>query len=422
MTAPVTTERKGYRRGLILGLTMAESMLLLVFCLLLVAAAIINQMYKKHEAEFAAQRDLIHTLQDDKQNLVAENTHLLEQNRVLIIGNNADVNPDEFKKLTWSKQVVDAYEAAGVPSEVLIKLVEEVKLVHTLSEQGISSTELAKIGPNIAALEELRKKGIDGAEAAQLVEDIKVIEAIRNEGVTIEQLAAMKSDIKVIEELKKAGITSEELAKLAPSLTTLKENGLAKATKSETSRQVAETIANGLQDPSSNSKWPPIINLSDAQQFSFESGKALMSDHFRKQLETNITDQIADLLQKYNVDLIEVIGHTDEQPLAGLPSNLDQELNPVMNKGADISELHPSDNAGLGLARAVAVASVLQRQDKLKNATVLPYSAAQLIVPGDTITVWKSGNDKSRRRIEIRVRKRLDPKQSSKPITEAKAR
>ena len=40
-TAP-KLEHKGYNRGLILGLTMAESMLLLVFCLLLVAAAMIS--------------------------------------------------------------------------------------------------------------------------------------------------------------------------------------------------------------------------------------------------------------------------------------------------------------------------------------------------------------------------------------------
>ena len=35
-------EHRGYNRGLILGLTMAESMLLLVFCLLLVAAAMVT--------------------------------------------------------------------------------------------------------------------------------------------------------------------------------------------------------------------------------------------------------------------------------------------------------------------------------------------------------------------------------------------
>ena len=43
-------EHRGYNRGLILGLTMAESMLLLVFCLLLVAAALISaERNKRYE-------------------------------------------------------------------------------------------------------------------------------------------------------------------------------------------------------------------------------------------------------------------------------------------------------------------------------------------------------------------------------------
>ncbi|TIQ03105.1 MAG: hypothetical protein E5X61_34600, partial [Mesorhizobium sp.] len=45
----INSERKGYGRGLILGLTMAETMLLLVFCLLLVAAAIIADQRRKTE-------------------------------------------------------------------------------------------------------------------------------------------------------------------------------------------------------------------------------------------------------------------------------------------------------------------------------------------------------------------------------------
>lgn len=46
-----TVEQKGYNRGLILGFTMAESMLLLVFCLLLVTAAIIaNERLKANNA------------------------------------------------------------------------------------------------------------------------------------------------------------------------------------------------------------------------------------------------------------------------------------------------------------------------------------------------------------------------------------
>ena len=41
-SSSIATERKGHRRGLVLGFTMAETFLLLVFCLLLVAAAAIS--------------------------------------------------------------------------------------------------------------------------------------------------------------------------------------------------------------------------------------------------------------------------------------------------------------------------------------------------------------------------------------------
>jgi flagellar motor protein MotB len=104
--------------------------------------------------------------------------------------------------------------------------------------------------------------------------------------------------------------------------------------------------------------------------------------------------------------LIEVVGHTDEQPLAGLSSNLDQHIYSVLTRSEAIELLKPGDNAGLGLARAIAVTRVLAVQSKLKAATVLPYSAAQLIVPGDRISSGLTGNIESRRRIEIRVRRR----------------
>ncbi len=56
-----------------------------------------------------------------------------------------------------------------------------------------------------------------------------------------------------------------------------------------------------------------------------------------------------------------------------------------------ISAVEPADNAGLGLARAIAVANVLKANPKLKNVTILPMSAAQLILPGDTITAGQAG-------------------------------
>ena len=54
-------EHKGYNRGLILGLTMAESMLLLVFCLLLVAAAMITAERKQRMASGNTEQGVVGT-------------------------------------------------------------------------------------------------------------------------------------------------------------------------------------------------------------------------------------------------------------------------------------------------------------------------------------------------------------------------
>lgn len=71
-----------------------------------------------------------------------------------------------------------------------------------------------------------------------------------------------------------------------------------------------------------------------------------------------------------------------------------------------ITSLESADNAGLGLARAIAVANILKANPKLTQATVLPMSAAQLILPGDIVTAGQAGNVEARRRIEIRIRRR----------------
>ena len=63
--------------------------------------------------------------------------------------------------------------------------------------------------------------------------------------------------------------------------------------------------------------------------------------------------------RSFDVDVIEVIGHTDERPVASGLSNLDRRLSSVMSGASDVGLLQPADNAGLGLARAVAVVKVV---------------------------------------------------------------
>ncbi len=105
--------------------------------------------------------------------------------------------------------------------------------------------------------------------------------------------------------------------------------------------------------------------------------------------------------------MIEVIGHTDEQVIRSTQkSNLDELAIGAINGEVAADRLIPVDNAGLGLARAIAVAAVLRSTGYFGDAKILPLSAAQVTLPGDKISDGRNaGSVASRRRIEIRVRR-----------------
>ena len=107
-----------------------------------------------------------------------------------------------------------------------------------------------------------------------------------------------------------------------------------------------------------------------------------------------------------DVDIIEVVGHTDEQTIRRRYSNLDNTLIDVLKVG-NVSSLVPADNAGLGMSRAVAVVTQLLQENRLEQrfSRILPMSGAQLIQVDETLSHGSLGDVKERRRIEIRLRK-----------------
>jgi flagellar motor protein MotB len=152
-------------------------------------------------------------------------------------------------------------------------------------------------------------------------------------------------------------------------------------------------------------QWPPFFSLGEADHFYFESGKATLRPEFLAKLKATIIPALAQNIKDYGVDVVEVIGHTDEQPMSG-SSNLDQHIIQASTGRFPIGGLHSTDNAGLALARAVSVARVLRADPRLANVTVLPLSGAQMIVPVDHMADGtQRGSDQSRRRIEIRLRR-----------------
>lgn len=158
-------------------------------------------------------------------------------------------------------------------------------------------------------------------------------------------------------------------------------------------------------------KWPPIINLSEAGGYYFDVGSAELSEEFKAALVDKVAPKILQIAAEYpDVDVIEVIGHTDEQIIRRHFSNLDGMLIDALKTG-NVTSLVPSDNAGLGISRAVAVVTRLLQDSRLQErfSRILPMSGAQLIQVDETLSQGSAGDVRERRRIEIRLRKYAGP-------------
>ncbi|MBA4041562.1 MAG: hypothetical protein C0474_07175 [Sphingobium sp.] len=152
---------------------------------------------------------------------------------------------------------------------------------------------------------------------------------------------------------------------------------------------------------------PPIIVLPEAQGFSFAAGSAALTPGFEDRLRRLVIPSVRDIGRRYSASVIEVIGHTDAVPRrsGALRSNLDTVLVPLL-LGRDTASPIAVDNAGLGMARAVAVARFMRREG-LRDFTLVPLSAGPFLKPDDTgVGDGDDAADNARRRIEVRLRRR----------------
>ncbi len=284
---------KPYRRGLVLGMTMAEIMILLIFVLLMALAAALAT----REKELAA------------------------------------FNDGTASRLVEAMQ--EAYPNASNPDEYYKELVRAIEARKQIEQVG------------------------EAAAQDSLLEDAKL-------GRDVRQAA------------EEAG--ARDPAKYA-------EEAINKARKGK------------------KGEWPPFFSLSEAGGYYFESGKATLRPDFERKLRSTVIPALRKNIEDYGVDVVEVIGHTDEVPMVGT-SNLDTTLIRASANQLPTESLRSTDNAGLAIARAVAVVKILRADPRLREVTILPLSGAQMIVPVDKLadgTATKS--DQLRRRIEIRLRR-----------------
>lgn len=154
---------------------------------------------------------------------------------------------------------------------------------------------------------------------------------------------------------------------------------------------------------------PPIINLPEASGFRFKTGSAELSVEFKEKLIHEIIPNLEKIAADFNVNIIEVIGHTDGQifNVACSQGNMDAELEIVAQSkdSNDISSMHPTSNTELGLMRSLAIVKFLQARQGNgvpENIQFRPYSAGQLLLSnGDLAPIDRNPNSE-RRRIELR--------------------
>jgi outer membrane protein OmpA-like peptidoglycan-associated protein len=348
----IARQTTSYRHGLVLGLTMAEIMLLLVFSLLIaIGVALASERTQREE--------VLERLRGVE---VAE-----ARNRAVV---------DEMKRVPRLKDFLERTAARPTPPQKVDEfwrtLVESDEIVESMERRGVSRTALRESSEYFAKMQQLRNTGLDPDRAARGAAIAAAIDEIlpKDADKTPQQLAALVA----------RGLTAAEVHR----------------------DPVPETASKDAHN------WPPIINLSEAGGYFFATRSAELRPDFEAVLRNAVVDKLLEIAGSFQVDVIEVIGHTDERAVSGGLSNLDRELASVTLGATSVAALQPADNAGLGLARALAVVKVLASEPRLRTFRILPLSGAQLIATDGRLTRWdEQGDVRERRRIEIRMRKSM---------------
>jgi flagellar motor protein MotB len=248
----------------------------------------------------------------------------------------------------------------------------------------------------------------------KLVESDNEVEKLQREGVPLAALEQDNGTAVKLRELMREGVDPDRLARGAALASAVDAAVAAHNMDKLTPDQIVALVQKSLDPPKpaamgdrqDGHHWPPIISLSEADGYFFAAGSAELTPGFANELRGPVTDRLLSIAKTFDVDVIEVVGHTDEQPVSGHLSNLDRKLSQVTSGDGTVGSLQWADNAGLGLARALAVVELLSADPRLRNFRILPLSAAQLIGTDGRLTHWDGQTDvPERRRIEIRMRK-----------------
>ena len=352
----VAAGTSGYRRGVIFGLTMAEVLLLILFCLLLAYQLTYDQLAETEEKmkeTTLSEQDLItknQQLQDKIVQLEDRNNKLVDEiakntptdNRLVqAIQTNLTAlkvnSPDKYKEL--SEKIKNNPESLYTSTFVEVEWLQDATTLQQFVDKFMTSDLYPianeKVKADLALLEErIKVITILERESPELLaseENIKDVLIVREEKIKIEQ--QLKMGQQLIEELRERITTIKEtMTEESRSMATVKEENIrlkkekmileqkisreieivkeANIRLTQTNKRLID-INKNLKTKDKLSKGPPIINLPEADDYSFETGRAILSFEFSNKLRTEIKDKILKNLIEYEADIIEVIGHTD---------------------------------------------------------------------------------------------------------------
>ena len=274
----------------------------------------------------------------------------------------------------------DNYTLGGDPQVIdwtsLIDIILSLLLVFILMAAFFKIRESELIKPGILTLAELKDENIELNSR---------LEAL-NQRLDIEALNLLRKD-KTIDQLK------EDKEAMAAAL---REKDRVVSRQKDLIESLRKELVRFKEDRQ-------LIIWKESDGISFEPGSADITP-FKKILNSKIKaiDNRLEDLRKYNVNTIEIVGHTDGVAV-NKKGNLDSELEKVLLGDGEVGALHCGSNADLGLTRALSIALFLRGRIERKDIIFKVYSAAQLILPnGRMIAKIDRKPDPDRRRIEIR--------------------
>lgn len=157
-----------------------------------------------------------------------------------------------------------------------------------------------------------------------------------------------------------------------------------------------------------NTGTPPILLIKD-ENYRFDPGSAAITSAMLNYITNKIVPDIEKTTKDFNINTVEIIGHTDEQTIGSVTSNLDNNLEAAVSSEGSLTNLNAGSNADLGLMRSLAVVKELlkiqKQQGRMPGVKFRAYSAAQLILPNGEFAPIPNNQrqpDATRRRIEIR--------------------